>query len=122
MERKNPFANETFHLRVPLKSGECEVKELTIRPPLVKDILRTDGHDPESVGYVIALMSSLTGQPEILLEKMIPEDYADIRIIATQINGRFIGLVNLVDEKKKEREDVNENPTPPPISAPPSEE
>jgi hypothetical protein len=118
MERKNPFETETIRLRAPIKVGEYEVAELNVRPPVVKDILRTDGHAPESVGYVLALMSSLTGQPEAVLEKLVPEDYADIRVAASQIHCRFVGLVNMFD---KGSETTNKDPTPPPTSAPPSE-
>jgi len=92
---------EVFKLRVPIKKGEVECKELTLRPPLLRDILRTDGHDPESVGYARALLSSLTGMPESLLDQLVPEDWADLRLILARTNMRFMGLVNLLDEKKE---------------------
>ena len=117
-----PFETEIFHLWVPVKSGEYEVSELKIRPPVVKDILMTDGHSPDSVSYVIALMSSLTGVPEIALEKMVPEDYADLRLIASQVHARFIGLTNLLDGKKDAGTETDKDPTMPPISTMTSEE
>jgi len=92
---------EVFKLRVPVKRGEVVCTELTLRPPLLRDILRTDGHDPESVGYARALLSSLSGQPESLLEQLVPEDWADLRLILARTNMRFMGLVNLLDEKKE---------------------
>jgi hypothetical protein len=111
----NPFEIQVLKLRVPIKQGELEVSELHIKPPLVKDILRTDGKAPEGVGYVLALISSLTDVPEKALEKLVPEDYADIRVIASQVNARFIGYVNLFDREDEEDPTKAAN-TPPPIS------
>jgi hypothetical protein len=117
---------EEFTLRVPIKKGEVEYKELILRPPLLRDILRTDGYDPNSVGYAMALLSSLSGVPETVLGQIVPEDWADLRLILARTNMRFMGLVNLLDKKD---EDQTEDPTkagetgediPPPTSAPTS--
>jgi len=105
MKKTNPFEPVTFRLRVPVRKGEVECKEITIKPPLLRDILRTDGHDPNSVGYARALLSSLSGLPEALLDQLVPEDWADLRLILAQTNMRFMGLVNLLDEKEGEDED-----------------
>ena len=105
MEKTNPFEPVTVKLRVPIKKGEVEVKDITLKPPLLRDILRTDGHDPDSVGYALALLSSLSGLPEVLLDQLVPEDWADIRLILAQTNMRFMGLVNLLDKKEEEDED-----------------
>jgi hypothetical protein len=119
----NPFEPEVFKLRVPIRKGEVEYKELTLRPPVLWDIIRTDGHDPNSVGYARALLSSLSGVPEAVLDQLIPEDWADIRLVLARTNMRFMGLVNLLD-----KQDGTENPTaaaepiPPPTSAPTSAE
>jgi hypothetical protein len=118
----DPFEPEIFKLRVPITKGEVEFKELKLRPPLLRDILRTDGYDSDSVGYARALLSSLSGVPEAVLDSMIPEDWADIRLILARTNMRFTGLLNLVDKK----EDGSEDPTkaadviPPPTSEPTS--
>jgi hypothetical protein len=116
----NPFEPELFKLRVPIRKGEVEYKELTLRPPVLRDIIRTDGHDPNSVGYAGALLSSLSGVPESVLDQMIPEDWADIRLVLAKTNMRFMGLVNLLDKRD---DGETEDPTPaaedipPPISA-----
>jgi hypothetical protein len=117
---------EEFTLRIPIRKGEVEYKKLILRPPLLRDILRTDGRNPNSVGYAMALLSSLSGVPETVLEQMVPEDWADLRIILTRTNMRYMGLVNLLDEKKEDEtedptkaEDTGED-TPPPTSAPTS--
>jgi hypothetical protein len=117
---------EVFTLRVPIRKGEVEYKKLILRPPLLRDILRTDGCDPNSVAYARALLSSLSGVPETVLDQIVPEDWADLRLILARTNMRYMGLVNLLDEKD---EDQVEDPTkaeeteediPPPTSAPTS--
>ena len=122
----DPFEPEVLKLRVPIRKGEVVYKELALKPPVLRDIIRTDGHDPDSVGYARALLSSLSGVPETVLDQLVPEDWADLRLVLARTNMRFIGLVNLLDKKD---EDETENPTtaeeaenytPPPTSAPTS--
>ncbi|MDR2096740.1 MAG: phage tail assembly protein [Treponema sp.] len=119
----DPFEPQIFKLRIPLRKGEVEYKELTLKPPVLRDILRTDGHAPESVGYARALLSSLSGVPEAVLDSMVPEDWADIRLILAMTNMRFMGIVNLLDQQADdETKDPTAaaEPTPPPRSAPTS--
>jgi len=110
MKKIDPFEPETVKLRAPIRKGEVEYKEITLRPPVLRDIVRTDGHDPNSVGYARALLSSLSGLPEALLDQLVPEDWADLRLILARTNMRFMGIVNLLD--KKETEEEPEDPTP----------
>ena len=102
MKKINPFEPETFKLRVPVRKGEVEYTEITLKPPVLRDIVRTDGHAPESVGYARALLSSLSGLPEALLDQIVPEDWADLRLILARTNMRFMGVVNLLDKKEDE--------------------
>jgi hypothetical protein len=108
MKKTNPFEPVVVNLRVPIRKGEVEYGQITLKPPLLRDIIRTDGHAPDSVAYARALLSSLSGLPEALLDQLVPEDWADIRLILAQTNMRFMGLVNLLDKKEGEGED----PTP----------
>jgi hypothetical protein len=119
---ENPFETEIFKLRVPLRQGELTVAELRLRPPVLRDMLRTDGHDPNSIGYARALLSSLSGVPEIVLDNLVPEDWADLRIILAKQNMRFMGLVNLFDkdEDTEDPPDAAGNDAPSPSSSPPS--
>ena len=124
---RNPFEVEVFVLRVPIRKGEVEFKELTLRPPVLKDILRTDGHDPDGVAYARALLSSLSGVPEVVLDQLVPEDWADIRVALARTNMRFMGVINLLDKKDdSEIPGANDDPTlaadrvPPPNSEPSS--
>jgi hypothetical protein len=121
----NPFEPEVVKLRIPLQKGEVKYEELTLKPPVLRDILRTDGHAPDSVGYARALLSSLSGVPEVILDQLVPEDWADLRLILAWTNMRYMGLVNLLDKKpedgdKSKDPTVAAEPTPPPISEPTS--
>jgi hypothetical protein len=123
MATNDPFEPEVFKLRIPVRKGEVEYKELTLRPPVLRDIIRTDGHAPESVAYARALLSSLSGVPEAVLDQIVPEDWADLRLILARTNMRFMGLVNLLDKKKEKTKDPTTavgDTTPPPTSAPTS--
>jgi hypothetical protein len=126
MQNINPFEPETYKLRFPIRKGEVEYKEITLKPPVLRDIVRTDGYAPESVGYARALLSSLSGLPEALLDQLVPEDWADLRLILARTNMRFMGVVNLLDKKEDEdgdptmAEEAGEGTQPPtsgPISA-----
>ncbi|MDR1858791.1 MAG: phage tail assembly protein [Treponema sp.] len=107
--KKKPFDQQVIKLRVPIRKGEVEYGEITLKPPVLRDIVRTDGHDPDSVGYARALLSSLSGLPEALLDQIAPEDWADLRLILAQVNMRFMGIVNLLDAKEGDGD--NDDPT-----------
>ncbi|MDR0585350.1 MAG: phage tail assembly protein [Treponema sp.] len=119
----DPFEPEVLKLRVPIRKGEVVYKELTLKPPVLRDIVRTDGHDPNSVGYARALLSSLSGVPEAVLDQLAPEDWADLRLVLARTNMRFMGLVNLLDKNDEDQTETPttaeqaENDTPPPTSA-----
>jgi hypothetical protein len=122
----DPFEPIIYELRIPIRKGEVEYKELTLRPPETGDILMTDGHASDSVGYALALLSSLSGVPLMFLKKIVPEDYADLRLILALTNARFMGQINLLDKKEEgkpgdptEAGEVEED-TPPKNSAPTS--
>lgn len=115
---KDPFKPETHVLRIPLRKGEVEIRELTLQPPVLKDILRTDGHNPESVAYAMALLSSLTGVPESVLGRIVPEDWADLRVLLAKTNLRFMGAINLLDGGEEDDDPTGAEPdTQPPSSA-----
>jgi hypothetical protein len=97
----DPFANETIILRVPITVGQRTVKQLTVRPPKLKDLIRADGYPGNSVGYARAFLSSLTGEPEIMLDEIVPEDWADCLVVLSRAAQRFKGEINLFDQKEE---------------------
>jgi len=115
----DPFAPEIVRLRRPLRSGDAEVREISLRPPEARDILRTDDRPEGTFGYAVALLSSLSGLPETLLDRMIPEDWAAAAGSLERTHLRFAGAINAVDGKGVGGEDppAAEADTPPPTSA-----
>jgi len=112
----DPFEPIVFRLRVPIRKGEAEFSELVLQPPVLKDALRTDGRHPESVGYAVAMLSSMTGVPESALLRIVPEDWADICVALSLTNMRFMGHVNLLDKKEGEGGDPTPAAAKPPNS------
>jgi hypothetical protein len=97
VKKLDPFAVETVKLRVPLAGKEVTVEELNFRPPTLKDAMATDSCKSGTVEAAIALMESLTGVSAYLLEKLVPEDWADCAVVLARTNMRFLGELNLID-------------------------
>ena len=104
MRKIDPFAVETISLRVPLSSGERTIDKLVFQPPTVKDLLAAGQYPEASIAFSFALLSSLCGEPAILLKKMAPEDWADSMVIVDRSYQRFCGRENLFDKKQDESE------------------
>jgi hypothetical protein len=117
----DPFATETIKLRVPLTSGERTVTELRFKPPRVKDLLQAGAYPEGSIAFTHALLSSLTGEPAIVINEMVPEDWADSLVILDRTYQRFTGRINLFD-KKEETGNPTMADTPPKNSSPTSAE
>jgi hypothetical protein len=112
----DPFATETVILRHSITVGERTITELRFRPPKVKDLLQAGVYPEGSIAFTHALLSSLTGEPAIVINEMIPEDWADSLVILSRTYQRFTGLVNLLD-KKEESGNPTAAGTPPPNSS-----
>ncbi len=94
-----------YTLKTPVTVGERTVTELKFHRPKVRDFLRTDGHDIQSVGSDQALCSALSGEPEIVIQAIDIDDWAVIRVELAQIWYQFFG----VKPKKKTAEDLDPN-------------
>jgi hypothetical protein len=98
----DPFASEKIKLYKPVAVGEHFVEELTFRAPVVKDILYAGSRFPEgSIPFTACLMSALCGEPENVLEKMVPEDWANAVVIVDRTYQRFCGHINLFKKEAK---------------------
>jgi hypothetical protein len=113
----DPFATETIILRHPVTVGERTVTELHFRPPKVKDLLQAGIHPEGSIAFTHALLSSLTGEPAIIINELAPEDWADSLVILSRTYQRFTGLVNLFNQKEEKPENPTTAGTPPPSSS-----
>lgn len=73
---------KTIRLKTPVTLGERTIEELNIARPKTRDLLRLDVHAGRQWASEIALLSSLTGEPEELLYEI---DHADYPLIHTQM-------------------------------------
>jgi hypothetical protein len=105
----DPFTVETITLYVPVTVGERRVRELSFKPAVFKDVLFAGKYEEQSIPFYAALISSLTGQPELVIGQLCPEDTANAVVIAKRCYLRFTGQINLFE--KNEEQDENENPT-----------
>ena len=117
MNKTNPFDAETIELRKPLSAGERTIEKLVFQAPTVKDLLAAGQYPEASIPFSFALLSSLCGEPTIILQKMIPEDWADCMIIVNRSYQRFCGSINLFDKKQEDGENPTMAGTPPPTSS-----
>ncbi len=63
-------------LDYPITKGEVTIDELKFTGrPKARHMLAGDGHEKGSWAYEIAIMSALTGVPEILLKELDHEDF-----------------------------------------------
>jgi hypothetical protein len=116
----DPFETETIVLRHPVTVGERTVMELRFKPPKVKDLLQAGAHPEGSIAFTHALLSSLTGEPAIIINELVPEDWADSLVILSRTYQRFTGLVDLFDRRGEKPENPTAAGTPPPNSSPTS--
>jgi hypothetical protein len=95
----DPFATEVIKLRVPVTVGERTVKELSFPPPDTGNLLDAGKYQEASIPFYFELMKSLTGEPELILRKIVPEDLADCMVIINRTYQRYCGIINLFDQK-----------------------
>ena len=81
-----------YTLKMPVTVGERTVTGLKFRRPKTRDFLRTDGYNADSVGADVALTSSLTGEPEIIIQEIDIDDWAVIRVELHKIWLRYFGI------------------------------
>ena len=101
----DPFATEIVTLRVPVTVGERTVKELSFHPPTLMDLLAAGKYQEATIPFYFEMLRSLTGESELILRKLFPEDVAVCMIVVNRSYQRFCGSINLFDQK-----DSEENP------------
>ena len=104
MTKIDPFATETIVLRVPVTTGERTIKELSFHPPTVKDLLAAGKYQEATIAFYFEMLRSLTGESELILQKLIPEDLADCMVIVNRSYQRFCGTINLIDQKAENKD------------------
>jgi len=86
----------TIPLSKPLKRGEGQVTELVFKDPKIGHLMATDDHKPNSLAGDMALLSQLTGVPELILRQIEPEDWPSIRIELRTVYARFMNSARAV--------------------------
>jgi len=99
MKKIDPFAAETIVLRVPVTVGERTVKELNFHPPTAMDLFTAGKYQDGSIPFLFEMLRSLTGESELIIKKLFPEDLADCMVIVNRTCQRFYGSINLFDDK-----------------------
>lgn len=82
----------TLQLKHPTTKGERTITVLNFADPKVKHLLPMDKYDPESVAATLALASSLTGEPELLLGELHPEDWIQVQTYVMDVYNQFCGI------------------------------
>ncbi|MDR1318188.1 MAG: hypothetical protein LBJ90_01065, partial [Treponema sp.] len=82
-------------------AGERTVTELLFKPPKVKDLLQAGAYPEGSIAFTHALLAALSGEPAIIINELVPEDWADALVILSRTYQRFTGLLNLFDQKEE---------------------
>jgi hypothetical protein len=116
----DPFATETVELYAPVTVGEHRVTRLVFNPPVLKDLFYAGSRYPEgSIPFTACLVASLTGEPENVVQRLVPEDWANAVVVADRSYQRFCGRINLF-RQKEESENPTTAGTPPENSSKPS--
>jgi hypothetical protein len=114
----DPFAAETVELYVPVTVGEHRVTKLVFNPPVVKDLLYAGNrYQDGTIPFTACLISSLTGEPENVIRRLVPEDWANAVVVADRSYQRFCGRVNLFKQTEEPPENPTAAATPPPSSS-----
>lgn len=93
-----------YTLKYPVTVGERTVTELKFHRPKVRDFLRTDGRDIDSIGADQALCSALSGESETIIQAIDIEDWAVIRIELKRVWLNFFGIKEKDPNLKAEQE------------------
>jgi hypothetical protein len=74
-----------FKLKHPVTVGEYHCEELTLVRPRTKDFVAVGLRELGGAGADVALLASITGQPEIVIEQLDIDDLAKLRYECTRI-------------------------------------
>lgn len=83
-------------LKVPIKFGSEDIKELKIRPAKAKDF--RDMPLSPKVGDLLNVTAKLTGQPPSVIDELDPIDFMEVAAVV----GNFMGSGPLAGGPKSE--------------------
>ena len=79
-------------LESPITMGQRTVSELKFQEAVTRHLLAADGKDPDDAAFVLAMASSMTGEPELLLQQLKPADWVQVRTHVRRAYGEFMGF------------------------------
>jgi hypothetical protein len=107
-----------YKLKYPVTVGEYQCGELRLQRPKTKDFIAVGVHPLGTVAADVALLASVTGQPEIVIEQIDIDDLAKLRYECSRIWAAYFDetdgytLNPTVPEAAETELDPGTNPNP----------
>jgi len=96
---------KTFELKYPVTVGERTITELKLNRPKTKDFIAVGSLPADSAAADAALLSSLSGEPEVIISQI---DIDDLSIIRNELG--FIWASYFTGNEYKPHNDAEPNP------------
>lgn len=88
-----------FELKYPVTKGEVTVDKLVFTGrPKVRHMIAGDKYQRGSHDYEVAIMSAMTGVPEVIIRDMDYEDFVRADAVMGQRFNTFYGVQNTMAE------------------------
>lgn len=104
----------TIKLLHTATKGERTISELVFQKPKIKHFLALDAYPQGSLAGDIALTSALTGEPEILIGELDPEDWPKVRAYLSILADIFFGVPKAASERALREDPTTAGPETPP--------
>jgi hypothetical protein len=85
---------KVFTLKYPVTVGEHTCTELRLQRPKTKDFIAIGTHLVGTVAAETALLSSITGEPEIVISQLDIDDWAKLRYEIARIWEAYFDASN----------------------------
>jgi hypothetical protein len=85
---------KVYTLKRPVTVGERTCTELRFRRPVTKDFIAVGTHPTGTVAADVALLASITGEPEIVISKIDVDDLAKLRYECASIWAAYFDITD----------------------------
>jgi hypothetical protein len=76
---------KVYRLKYPVTVGEYQCEAVRLQRPKTKDFIAVGARPLGTVAADVALLASITGQPEIVIEQIGIDDFAKLRYECSRI-------------------------------------
>ena len=83
-----------FKLKHPVTVGEYHCEELALVRPRTKDFVAVGPRELGTVGADVALLASITGQPEVVIDQLDIDDLAKLRYECARIWAAYFDQID----------------------------